>query len=78
MPVVEKNELPFQHGINFNEVPCWQRRGTGIWWEAYSKEGFNPKTGLAVQATRRRLHVEANLPMKEEYAQLPLDRILGS
>jgi tRNA(His) guanylyltransferase len=28
-----KNELLFQHGINFNEVPLWQRRGVGLHWE---------------------------------------------
>lgn len=75
LTTAEKNELLFQHGINFNEVPCWQRRGTGIWWESYSKEGFNPKTGQPVQATRRRLLVEENLPMKEEYGQLIRSRV---
>jgi tRNA(His) guanylyltransferase len=28
--VGSKNELLFLRGINFNEVPLWQRRGTGI------------------------------------------------
>jgi tRNA(His) 5'-end guanylyltransferase len=26
----EKNELLFQYGINFNDLPAWQKRGAGI------------------------------------------------
>jgi len=66
--VSAKNELLFSHGINFNEVPAWQRRGTGIYWERFEKEGFNPKTGKAVMAARRRITVNEELPMKERYA----------
>lgn len=28
--VSEKNEYLFQNGINFNEVPPWQKRGIGL------------------------------------------------
>ncbi len=28
--ITEKNELLFQKGINFNELPNWQKRGIGI------------------------------------------------
>jgi len=66
--VSAKNELLFSHGVNFNEVPLWQRRGTGIYWEQFEKAGFNPKTGKAVRATRRRIVVNEELPMKERYA----------
>ena len=65
--VADKNELLFNRGINFNEVPLWQRRGIGLWWESYSKNGFNPLTQESVQVERRRLHVERELPMKEDY-----------
>ena len=41
--VAEKNELLFQHGINFNDLPNWQKRGVGLFWETYEKEGFNPE-----------------------------------
>jgi tRNA(His) 5'-end guanylyltransferase len=62
-----KNELLFQRGINFNELPLWQRRGTGIAWEDYEKEGVDPRSGQKVLTTRRRLRVDESLPMKEEY-----------
>ncbi|MGE0489706.1 MAG: tRNA(His) guanylyltransferase Thg1 family protein [Vulcanimicrobiota bacterium] len=65
----DKNELLHQRGVNFNEVPLWQRRGTGLGWESYDKPGFNPLTGQAVTAQRRRLRRYDDLPMKEGYAE---------
>lgn len=67
MRTSDKNELLFQHGINYNELPAWQRRGSGLYWETYQKEGLNKLTGEKVQATRRRLKHDFELPMKEEY-----------
>jgi tRNA(His) 5'-end guanylyltransferase len=62
-----KNELLFQHGINFNDTPPWQRRGTGLYWENYQKAGYNPLTQQAVQVDRRRIKIDEELPMKEAY-----------
>jgi tRNA(His) 5'-end guanylyltransferase len=67
-----KNELLFQHGINFNDVPAWQKRGTGVYWETFEKQGFNPKLGQAVTAVRRRLKVDRELPMADEYNRFVL------
>lgn len=66
--VSDKNELLFQHGINYNDLPVWQRRGTGIVWETYEKAGFNPKSQTAVTALRRRTRVDEALPMKDAYS----------
>jgi len=66
--VAEKNELLFQAGVNFNEVPLWQRRGTGPYWETYQKEGYNPRSGQQVLATRRRVRLDEELPMKDDYS----------
>ncbi|MBB5853528.1 tRNA(His) guanylyltransferase Thg1 family protein [Amycolatopsis umgeniensis] len=63
----EKNELLFAHGVNFAEVPTWQRRGVGLYWETYERTGFDPVRGIEVSATRRRVRVERELPMKAEY-----------
>lgn len=76
--VSAKNELLFQHGINFNELPLWQRRGIGFYWESYDKEGVNPKTGQTVTTTRRRVKQDMALPMKDEYSQLLQRLILES
>jgi tRNA(His) 5'-end guanylyltransferase len=67
--VAEKNEILFARGINFNTVPAWQRRGTGIYWETYEKDGHNPKTGQAVKAKRRRIKANEALPVKAAYAR---------
>ncbi|QLQ33696.1 MAG: guanylyltransferase [Candidatus Thiothrix singaporensis] len=66
--VADKNEYLFRHGTNFNDLPNWQKRGTGAYWETTIKEGFNPLTGEAAQAERRSLRVDYDLPMKDEYS----------
>jgi tRNA(His) 5'-end guanylyltransferase len=71
----DKNEILFQHGINFNDLPLWQRRGIGLYWEEYEKEGYNPITKQKVLATRRRIKVDDALPMRDDYERL-LRRIL--
>jgi tRNA(His) guanylyltransferase len=66
----DKNELLFRHGINFNDVPAWQRRGIGLWWETYDPPGFDPVRGTEVTATRRRVKVDRDLPTKDAYRTL--------
>ena len=70
-----KNELLFQNKINFNRLPNWQKRGVGVYWEAFEKNGLNPKTGKSTIAVRRRLKVDLDLPMKKNYEAFMLDRI---
>ena len=68
--VAFKNELLFQHAINFNDLPTWQRRGVGLYWEQFEKEGYNPVTQARVMATRRRVKTDLDLPLKDEYGRL--------
>lgn len=72
MSVSEKNELLFQHGVNFNDIPKWQKRGVGLYWEDYEKNCTNPETGEKVTAQRRRVKVDYELPMKDEYSEFIL------
>lgn len=65
--VSEKNEYLFQQGINFNEVPLWQKRGIGFYYSAQPVKGKNPVTGEDCITLRRVLTVHESLPMKEEY-----------
>jgi tRNA(His) guanylyltransferase len=67
LSVSDKNELLFQKGINFSRLPSWQRRGIGVYWEQYEKDGLNPKTARAVKAIRQRLKVDLEIPMKDAY-----------
>ncbi|HYG81631.1 MAG TPA: tRNA(His) guanylyltransferase Thg1 family protein [Pyrinomonadaceae bacterium] len=68
LSVAEKNELLWRRGIHFNELPLWQRRGVGLYWETYGKPARNPLTGEEVLASRRRLKTDAELPMKDDYS----------
>ena len=68
MNVAKKNELLFSDfGINFNDLPAWQKRGTGLYWQSYLKDAVNPKTGKNVKAKRRKICVDLNLPTKDAY-----------
>lgn len=68
--VAEKNELLFREaGLNFNDLPSWQKRGIGIYWENYEKLGNNPITNEEVVTERRRLTTNFELPMKDEYSE---------
>jgi tRNA(His) guanylyltransferase len=68
MSVGEKNELLFENGINFNDIPNWQKRGCGLYWEMYEKPCMNLKTGTEMLANRRRIKIDYDLPMKDEYS----------
>lgn len=69
MSVAQKNELLFTHGINFNSLPAWQKRGVGLYWQHVTKDGVNPKTRQNVVARRRKIRIDMDLPMKDEYSR---------
>jgi tRNA(His) guanylyltransferase len=73
LSVSAKNELLFKRGINFNDLPAWQKRGIGMKWEEFDKEGVNPKTGQVAIARRRRLHRIMDLPRGDEYTAMLRD-----
>ena len=66
--VADKNELLFQKGINYNELPNWQKRGIGIYYRTVLKDGYNPVNKEKVQTNRRELYTEYELKLGEEYA----------
>ena len=66
----QKNELLFERGVNFNDLPAWQKRGVGLWWETYEKPGVDPRTGTPAAGTRRRVHRELELPVGDAWARL--------
>ena len=63
----QKHDLLFQHGINFNDVPLWQKRGFTLYWQTQAKTGFNPQTHTPTHTTRRVLHTDFHLPCQEDY-----------
>ena len=77
MTVAEKNELLFKYKINFNDLPAWQKRGIGFYWTSVPKEGFNPQTGEKTVTQRRRIFVDMELPIREEYENFLLKLLAG-
>jgi tRNA(His) guanylyltransferase len=66
----DKNELLFSRGINFNDVPQWQKHGVGVYWERFEKTGLNPLTGDETRATRRRVRLDKELPRGAAFTEL--------
>jgi tRNA(His) guanylyltransferase len=62
-----RNELLFSRGINFNELPAWPRRGFGLRWEAFEREGSDVRTGEPRATTRRRIRRDFELGMGADY-----------
>ena len=65
----DKQELLFQHGINVNDLPAWEKRGSGLYWETYQKVGYNPITKEEVVTNRKRIKKNLELPIKDDYGR---------
>ena len=65
--VADKNELLFNHGVNYNVTPAWQRRGVALHWEDHAHDAHDPRTGEHVVVTRRRLTADTDLPRSDEF-----------
>lgn len=73
----EKNKILFSNGINYNDLPSWQKRGVGLFFRDETKQGFNPKTRETTTCVRRVLHLEEELPIGERYSDM-LRRLIDS
>lgn len=77
LSVSDKNELLYQQAnINFNDLPSWQKRGIGLYWESYQKESTNLKSGEKVFAIRRHIKADMELPMKDDYSSFIRELVL--
>jgi tRNA(His) 5'-end guanylyltransferase len=74
--VGHKNDLLSKAGVQFANLPGWQRVGTGFYWETVEKEGYNPKKKERVIAHRQRIRVDEDLPVGEKYDWLIRELIL--
>ncbi|WP_420346880.1 tRNA(His) guanylyltransferase Thg1 family protein [Pelagibius sp.] len=71
LSVADKNELLFQKaGINFNDLPQWEKRGWVLRWEAMTKRATDPNTGEAIEVERRQLALDLDLPMREAFSEM--------
>ena len=72
------HELCFQHGINLDKVPAWQRRGILIHREAYTKRGYDPVRKIEVFAKRKKIVQNRDLPIfASDEGALMIQRLVG-
>jgi len=76
MARTDKHELLFRHGVNFDALPTWQKRGFAVYWVERERVGRNPLTGEVTLTTRRELHTDEQLPWKDDYERA-LGRLLA-
>ena len=57
-----KNELLFKRGINYNDLPGWQKSGVGVSFIEVEREGYNPIADEKTVTMRRELYTNYNLP----------------
>lgn len=63
----DKMALLAEKGVKWDEIPGWQKNGTGLYWVKFPKMGVNPKTGQTTEVTRRGIRTEHDLPTRDEY-----------
>ena len=71
-----KNELLFKHGVNFDKVENWKKRGIGVYWMNYFKDGYNPITKNNVYTLKKKLFIDFHLPTSNIYYNVMLNRIV--
>lgn len=71
-----QKSLLSHYGIDFDQVPLWQRRGVGVYWQTYEKAGYDPVQGEAVLARRRKITRQLELPVADAYSEF-LQALLG-
>lgn len=62
LKVPELSKLCKKHRIDLEQTPAWEGRGVVMYFENYTKRGYNPVTKKSVAANRRRIEVECNPP----------------
>jgi tRNA(His) guanylyltransferase len=68
MSVSAKHDMLFARGINFNDLPNWQKRGVGVAWATAETTGTHPLTGESIVSARRHPEVLWDLPMHDDYS----------
>ncbi len=64
----EKRAFLGENGVDFEALPRWQTRGFAAFFESFEKAARNPKTGHSVVAQRKRLVLDRELPLGDDFA----------
>ncbi len=75
--VAWKNELLFTEGINYNDLPNWQKRGIGLYYIEQEKKGYNPLNNQETTALRKCLKTNLDLPTGETYREWVCSLLVG-
>ena len=78
IPNSEKHEILFENGINYNNLPLWQKRGVGLYFREEQRQGFNPKTNEHTSFTRNVLSVDMDLPIGQDYSRFIMNILYDS
>ncbi len=62
VPSSKKALICKKHFIDLDTLPGWQRNGALLYYEAYTKNGYNPLTKETVKVTRRRVVRAPDVP----------------
>jgi len=65
-----KEKIQYLHDAGVQNIPEWQKWGTGLSWETYEKDARNPITNEAVTCTRKRLVSNKTLPHGDDLSDL--------
>ena len=63
-----KTSLLKDLGVNFEDLPLWQKNGIGLRWIQVEKPATNPMTGEDVIAKRNILESDLQLPTGQDYS----------
>lgn len=63
----KKIKLLGEKGINFSDVPLWQKYGVGVYWQNMRKTSYDFYHNSSVTVQRKVLKFDNNLPTGEEY-----------
>ena len=65
----KKKLLACEHGIDFETLPSWQKRGLGLYWVPYEKQFVDPQTGAEKSFSRQRIHIDPEQPSQPDYGR---------
>lgn len=74
----EREALLADRGICFSEVPAWQRKGVGLFFDREERQVLNHKTGEMSTKMRRVLRIDKDLLERDAYALFLGERIAAS
>lgn len=68
--VSQLNEMLFARGVNFNDLPVWQKRGSAFVWRTHDKSGVDPRSGVVTITQRRHLETVEPPRSRDEWTDL--------